>query len=234
MRNHRFPARILGWLARVLLCFVATAVGAQPTDFGLPLGGGEGVLGEGSRVPKFDAGFTAPGPDRTAQLFIVATLPPGVHTYSITQAPGGPRRTTITVDKSPDVSMIGEFKTVGLPKIEHDEVAFPGLVLESHSGTVKWVAPIQFAAGVRPEAVKVQGNVKMQLCDDNGCAQPNPYPFSAALRPDVPAVTVGALARPQGNSGSRIGNSSGPANCLPGQSTRGNRQRCAAGRLRAK
>ena len=194
MRIHSLPARIFGWLARVSLCLVATAVWAQPADLGLPLGGSQGVLGEGNRVPKFDAGFTAPGPDRSAQLFVVATLPPGVHTYSITQAPGGPRRTTIAIDKSADVPVIGEFKTVGIPQIERDEVAFPGLLLESHTGTVKWVAPIQFAAGVRPETVKLQGNVKMQLCDDNGCAQPNPYPFSATLRPDTRAVAVAVAA----------------------------------------
>ena len=65
-----------------------TAAWAQPPDLGLPsgggdnagfpFGGGEGVLGEGDRVPKFEAGFTAPGPDRTAQLFIVGNLAAGI------------------------------------------------------------------------------------------------------------------------------------------------------------
>ncbi len=207
MRNRNFLVRILGWLTGVAWCLVAVTVWAQPPDLG-PFGGGPGnfgpssgaaagVLGEGDRVPKLDAGFTTPRPDGSAQLFISATLPPGVHTYSITQAPGGPRRTTITVNASPDVRVTSDYQAVTPPQNERDEDAFPGLLLESHSGTVKWVAPIQFAAGVRAETVKIQGKAKMQLCDANGCAQAKDYPFSATLRPDVPAVVVAGPQRPK-------------------------------------
>ena len=203
MRNCSFSSRILGCLTAIALCFIAVAVWAQPPDLGLPLSGGQdnaafplgagkGILGEGDRAPKFEAGFTAPDRDGSAQLFVSATLPPGVHTYSITQAPGGPRRTTIMIDPSAGVPVVGEFQTVGRPHIEHDEDAFPGLPLESHSGTVKWVAPVRFAAGTQPDKVKIEGKVKMQLCDANGCAQPKDYPFSAALRADVRAVAVAA------------------------------------------
>ncbi|MGA2253972.1 MAG: cytochrome c biogenesis protein CcdA, partial [Thermoguttaceae bacterium] len=200
MRNRNFPVRILGGLIGASMCLVA-AVWAQPPDLGLPLGGGqdgtgfqlgpsEGALGEGDRVPKLDAGFTAPGSDHSAQLFISATLPPGSHTYSITQPSGGPRPTTIKINPSTDMHVIGEVRSVVPPQIEHDEDAFPGLRLETHSGTVKWVATIQFAPGVRPETIKIQGNANMQLCDAKGCVQPKDYPFTAALRPDVRAVTV--------------------------------------------
>ena len=41
---------------------------------------------------------------------------------------------------------------------------------------------IQFAPAMRPEAVKIHGSVKMQLCDANGCVREKDYPFSAALR----------------------------------------------------
>lgn len=201
MRNHSFPVQILGWLIGVSFCLTATVVWAQPPELGLPLGGvqdsagfplgaGEGVLGEGNRAPKFEAGFTAPGPDHVAQLFIVATLPPGVHTYSITQPPGGPLPTRIKVFPSQDVPFLGKFQSVGLPQIERDEDAFPGLALESHSGTVKWVAPIQLASGVKPETVKIEGKINVQLCDAKGCAQPKDYAFSATLRPDVQAVVA--------------------------------------------
>ena len=86
---------------------------------------------------------------------------------------------------------------MGSPQIEHDEDAFPGLALESHSGTVKWVAPIQLAPGVKPETVKIEGKVNMQLCDAKGCAQPKDYPFAAVLRPDVKAVTVARRKAPR-------------------------------------
>ena len=140
-----------GWLTGLALCLAAMAAWAQPPDFGLPspggempgcpFGGSEGVLGEGDRAAKFEAGFTTPGPDRTAQLFIIATLPPGAHTYSITQPHGGPLATKIKVSPPQGVPTIGAFQSVKPPRIEHDEDAFPGLRLETHTGKVKWVAP---------------------------------------------------------------------------------------------
>lgn len=207
MRYRNFPIQILGWLTGILFCLAATVVWAQPPNSGLPLGGGQdnagfplgaegGVLGEGNRVPKFETGFTTPGPDRAAQLFIVATLPPGSHTYSLTQAPGGPLPTRINVETSKEIVAIGKFQSVGLPQIERHEDAFPGLVLESHSGTVKWVAPIQLAPGVMPETVKIEGKVRVQLCDANGCAQPKDYPFLATLRPDVAAIAIAVPTSP--------------------------------------
>jgi suppressor for copper-sensitivity B len=208
MQERRFLVRVLGCWIGVSLCLAAGAAQAQPPDIGLPSSGGannvglpfaasEEVLGEGDRAPKVEAGFTAPAPDHSAQLFISATLPAGAHTYSITQPPGGPLATKITIEPSTDAPSIGKFQTVGLPQIEHDEDAFPGLALESHSGTVKWVAAIRLAPGARPEAVKIQGKVNMQLCDAKGCVQPKDYPFTAVLRPDVRAVTIPAASAPK-------------------------------------
>ncbi len=169
-----------GWLTGLALGLSTMAGWAQAPDFGLPspgggnagfpFGGSEGVLGEGDRAAKFDAGFTAPGTDHTAQLFIIATLPPGAHTYSITQPHGGPLATKIKVNPPQGALTIGAFQSVKPPRIEHDEEAFPGLPLETHTGTVKWVAPIQLAADANPETLKIEGKVNVQLCDAKGCA----------------------------------------------------------------
>jgi len=207
MQNRNLPGRVLGLLIEAFVCLAVATVSAQPPDLGLLPGGGQdgagfqlgpsgGVLGEGDRAPRLDAGFTAPGSDRSAQLFIAATLPTGSHTYSITQPPGGPLPTVVKVAPSSDFA-VGGFHSVAPPKIEHDDDAFPGLPLESHSGTVKWVATIRFAEGVRPETVKIQGKVNMQLCDANGCVQPKDYPFTAELRPDVQAVAIAGPPKPR-------------------------------------
>ncbi len=201
MRDRSFPVRSVGVLTGVLLWLTVGTVSAQPPDPAPPSVGGaggtaansgasQGVLGEGDRAPKFEAGFTTPGSDGSAQLFIVATLPPGAHTYSITQLPGGPLRTKIKVKPSTEVPTIGTFQAVDAPRIERDEDAFPGLDLEIHTGKVKWVAQVQLATGVKPEAVKIDGKVNVQLCDAEGCAQPKDYPFTAGLRPDVAVVQV--------------------------------------------
>ena len=148
-----FPARILGWLAGVLLCLVATAVWAQPPDFGLPLGGGRqgGFWGrrEG-RVPNSMPALPPRGPIARPSCSLWPPCRREPIPIRSRRRRADRWRTTITVDQSPTFPSSASFKTVGLPKIEHDEVAFPGLVLESHSGTVKWVARIQFAAGVKP------------------------------------------------------------------------------------
>ena len=162
MRKLDFPRCVFAWLTGISTLFAATILRAQQPELGPPPGGeaghaglsigtGQGVLGEGDRAPKLEAGFTAPGPTRLAQLFISTVLPAGVHTYSITQAAGGPKRTTIKLDPSADVTLVGEFKAVDPPQKERDEDAFPGLVLETHSGTVKWVASIQLAAKPGPK-----------------------------------------------------------------------------------
>ena len=207
MRNRSFPLRILDTLAGLAICLLATSAWAQPPDPVFPLNGGQvnaefslsptsGVLGEGDRAAKFEAGFTKPGPDRSARLFIVATLPPGSHTYSITQPPGGPLATRIKVKPSDGEFSIGKFETVGAPHIEHDEEAFPGIVLELHTDNVKWIAPIRLAPGVDPAKLTIEGAVNVQLCDAKGCAQPKDYPFSAKLRADVPAVSIAAAQSP--------------------------------------
>jgi thiol:disulfide interchange protein DsbD len=205
MENRSFPVRILAWWAGLSLCLAAIAAGAQLPDLGLPTDGDSagfpfgagGVLGEGDRVPRFEAGFTAPGPDGSAQLFIVASLPPGVNTYSTTQRPGGPHATRIEVSTTTDVPKIGTFRSLELPRIKYVEDVWPGLPLEEHFGSVKWVAPIQLAAGVKPETVKIEGKVNVQLCDAKGCVPSKNYPFTAALRADVKAVVVPAAQGPK-------------------------------------
>ncbi len=163
MRNRSFPVRILGWLTGVSLCLAAVAVWAQPPDLGLPWAGDrttpgfrsgpdEGVLGEGDRVPKLDAGFTAPGPDRIGPVVHFGNLAVRGPYLLDHAAAGRTARTQIKVDPSSRRSRHRRFQTVEPPQIEHDEDAFPGLPLEAHSGTVKWVAPIQLAAGVKPES----------------------------------------------------------------------------------
>ncbi len=140
-------------------------------------------------APKLAAGFTKPHPDGTAQLFIVATMASGVHTYSITQLPGGPSRTTIKVDDSAKMSLIGKFQAVGKPEVKHFDF-WPGVPVEQHAGTVKWVAPIRLAPGVKPETVKIEGKVNMQLENAMGGRMPTDFTFTAAFRPGTPEVRM--------------------------------------------
>ena len=160
--------------------------GLRGQDQGFGFGGKQAQLGEGDRVPKLEAGITKPAADGSAQLFIVATMPEGAHTYSITQPDGGPIRTKIKVESTGDVPTIGKFHTLGKPQVKHDN-NFPGVAIEEQAGKVKWFAPVKLAVKAKPESVKIAGKVLMQLCDENGCAFPKDYEFTAKYRPDVAA-----------------------------------------------
>ena len=200
--NGPLRGTCLGFAILILAVQSATAFqypGAPGQD-SFSIGGNQGVLGEGDRVPKLEAGFTKPTADHAAQLFIVANMPEGAHAYSITQAAGGPIRTKIKVDSTADVPTIGRFQTATAPDIKHDEEIFPGIALEEQAGKVKWFAPIQLAAGAKPEAVKIEGKVNMQLCDANGCVMPKDYAFTATYRPDVPPEKERAAAAPKGTA----------------------------------
>jgi hypothetical protein len=196
MQRSRLSLRFFCQLTGVLLCHcLSAAAGAQTLGGGVadqnsPLGANKAVLGEGDRVPKLEAGFTTPAADGSSQLFIVVTLPSGAHTYSVTQPEGGPIRTQIEVTHLDAAPTIGKFQPVVWPKIvtNKDEFDVPQ---EEHFETVKWVATVQLAAGVKPETVKLEGKVKMQLCDATGCLAPKDYPFTASLtanaKPEKPA-----------------------------------------------
>ena len=210
MRNCRFFPKFLACLLGTCLGLSALVATAQLPDLPLPNAGGQvpglsfssngDVLGQGNRVPKLEAGFTTPDADHAAQLFIVATMPSGAHTYSITQkhTPDGlgPIRTEIRLGSLPQGVTIGGFQIVGSPQIKRDNDAFPDLDLEEQAGTVKWFAPIQLAPDAKPESLKIEGKVLMQLCDHNGCVMPREFPFAAVLRPDVPAEKVASSPLP--------------------------------------
>ncbi len=202
MGNRNLLNALGGLLAGWILALTPMNLGAQPVDadqppsFGRPAGG---LLGFGaapaSPKPTFEAGFTTPTADGSAQLFVKGKLPPGAHIYSITQAPGGPIRSEIKI-KPPQGAELGQFLAVTTPHREINEEAFPGLPLESHSGSFSWVAPIRFAAGVPPQGIKFDGTVYAQVCDDNGCTAPQDYAFTVMYHPEAKLIALAAASQP--------------------------------------
>ncbi|MGW8258393.1 MAG: protein-disulfide reductase DsbD domain-containing protein, partial [Thermoguttaceae bacterium] len=142
------------------------------------------LLGLGSApkdIVKINAQFTAPSATLPGRLFISAKIKPGWHIYSITQAPGGPIRTAIKLNSSPQYRLSGAFQAIESPKKEKEPDAFGDLVVETHEGAVTWHAPLAFSSGVDPATVKIEGAITVQPCDANSCLPPRQIPFSAAL-----------------------------------------------------
>ena len=154
MQNRNFPVRVFGWLIGVFDVPCRRGGLGAATGFGVALGWGAGQcwVSVGCRVRGFweraivSRDSTPALPRRAPIDRLSCSFPQPCRRVRIPipsrSRQAGRGRPIIKIDPSSDVS-IGEFRSVEPPQIEHDEDAFPGLRLESHSGTVKWVATIQ-------------------------------------------------------------------------------------------
>ena len=141
-------------------------------------GGGGFDVGTGAPISA-EAVIVAPEGDQPAILVVTAKIEDGYKTYSITQPPGGPVQTKIKVTLS-DKFQIGEFKAVDDPKI-HPEPVFDNLLVEEHSISVSWYAPLRLAQDIEVSSLEIKGKVNAQACNDSGCLPPKDHPFVAKL-----------------------------------------------------
>jgi thiol:disulfide interchange protein DsbD len=156
--------------------------------------------------------FTAPSPNRPAQLFVTAKIEPGWHIYSTTQPRGGPVATTIRLQPSPQYQLAGEFQVTPPPEKKKEPV-FGNLLVESHYDRVTWYAPIQFAPGVDLPALQITGTVNAQPCDANSCRPPQNFPFTATLGEgiQIAAPPPGATERGPTSPGRAVATDEGAA-----------------------
>jgi hypothetical protein len=135
------------------------------------------------------------GPKTAGQagnLVIKATIKPGWHIYSITQAPGGPVVTKIKLENSASYQLAAAFRASPDPA-KKAEPLFDNLVVETHHGTVTWQAPLRLAAGVNPKDLKIKGTVMLQACLGMEQCEMKTLPFEARFIP--PAATSPANPR---------------------------------------
>lgn len=166
--------RYTTWLAWVFLFF--GAISSRPV-FGQLSGLLDGGVSE--KKVTISAVFTAAGQGQPGQLFVTAQIKPDLYIYSITQGPGGPVKTTITVEESPQYR-VGAFAALQAPEKKTDPY-MKDVVIEAHHGTITWRAPIEFLGGADPARVRVKGTVRAQACQPNMCFPPTNHAFEAAL-----------------------------------------------------
>jgi|688.fasta_scaffold150827_2 thiol:disulfide interchange protein len=141
---------------------------------------GAGAFGSANVSPiSLEAVIVAAQGDQPAILVVTAIIEEGYKTYSITQLPGGPVQTKIKRDAS-DQYEIGEFQSIEKPKI-HPEPVFNDLLVEEHTGSVSWYAPLRLAPGVVADSLEIKGKVFAQACNKTGCLPPKDHPFVARL-----------------------------------------------------
>lgn len=148
--------------AAVLAETAALAVGFGPTG-----GGEEPVAISASFAPATD--------EQAAMLRIDAKLRPDWHVYSITQPPGGPKRTTIKLADSSDYKVRGEFKSLNPPVSRIDDGAWQGLEIQEHADEVTWFVPLDVAEGTDPTKLEVKGTVSLLACNESCMAMSLPF-----------------------------------------------------------
>lgn len=177
-------------VAPLLWLLIFTTAQAQ---FGLqPLSGtgaGSSADPNSGKELKASGYFTVGENGRPATLYVTAELAPGWHTYSITQAPGGPNKTRIKLAESAGYKLAGDFTANPPATVHHYDDIWPNLVVEEHEGEVTWSAPIEIAAGANPAQLEIAGAVNAQVCAKD-CLPPTDYKFVARLKAGTATATT--------------------------------------------
>ncbi len=189
-------------MAPVLWLLIFSTAQAQ---FGLqPLSGlaaGSSADPNSGKELKASGYFTVGENGQPATLYVTAELAPGWHTYSITQAPGGPNKTRIKLADSAGYKLAGDFKANPPPTVHHYDDIWPNLVVEEHEGQVTWSAPIEIAAAANPSQLEIAGAVNAQVCAKD-CLPPTDYKFVARLKAGSAVATMADIKPAAVESGS--------------------------------
>jgi suppressor for copper-sensitivity B len=158
---------------------------------------GLGSQSEGESKIKVSSRFLLDETQTRGALQVVVDVPKGWHIYSVTQPPGGPTRTEVMTRSNPAVRFTGPFQPNEAPHKKKSEF-FP-VNEEYHEGQVIWTAPFELAAGSKPQQLVIEGEIKGQICGENGCILLNSSDTAYTAKFDP---TVVLSASPPTNDGS--------------------------------
>ena len=120
--------------------------------------------GAGSQI-KVSAEILPAADKKSAVLRVTCDVSDGWKLYSISQKPGGPKRTQLNLIESDDYKLLGSFRTLTKPKITQYPDFWPGLNVEEHKGKVVWEAPVE----IKGVGTVIRGELKGQACSDSNC-----------------------------------------------------------------
>ncbi|MCE9544340.1 MAG: hypothetical protein K8T25_02290 [Planctomycetia bacterium] len=126
-----------------------------------------------------------------AILRVTLKLAPGFQTYSTTQGDGnpknagGPSRTKISLNPSAGYAMCGEFVTDRPAEVKQYEDLWPGLKVQTYTGTVTWSAPVTLAKHFDAEHLALEGHLSFQF-DSNQISYFRSLKFVACVDAGAP------------------------------------------------
>jgi thiol:disulfide interchange protein DsbD len=107
-------------------------------------------------------------PGAKAAIKLDATIEDGWHIYSITQGPGGPVPTRITVPKDQPFTLDAKTKIKGNPPVAKFDENF-GIQVETHENNAEFVVPVVVEKNAKSGAQKGQVSVRYQVCNESMC-----------------------------------------------------------------
>ena len=118
-------------------------------------------------------------PKGTRAVKLVAAIEPGWHIYSITQGPGGPNKTTISLSTPSPFSLAGDI-IAAPPEVSFDKNF--GINVETYETAAEFTIPIK-AEKTAKKADKPEVAVRYQVCNSSSCLPPRTQKLSVDLKP---------------------------------------------------
>ena len=127
---------------------------------------------------------------------VKASIEEGWHLYSLTQPPGGPIRTTISVTETGSFAQAGEVRQPE-PRIQFDPNF--GINAEFFDGKVDFLVPVQVKPGLSESEEALQVQVRFMVCSDTLCLPPQTKTLEApVVITEAAAAAAPARAEPPG------------------------------------
>lgn len=137
--------------------------GFEGFGFGSEFGGGFG--GDfGAEKISYTASFEASRSGQ-AKVTVTASIGPGWHTYSVSQADGGPLPTRLKLTLNGQKLETGPIIASPEPEVTFDPVAYAAdFPIEEHHDEVVWTLNASLPPGTAPETAEIQVQVDAQVC----------------------------------------------------------------------
>ena len=171
-------------IAVLMLALLFAAFGTLAHGQGF--GGMQGGFG-GQKSVTVSAELKLNKDGKTGKLEVTAKLGAAYHIYSMTQPPGGPLPTRISVsDKR--IKVTSDFTPDRKPEVHQDEAAFPGIDLEEFYESVTWTAKVELVEQIAVGADDLTLNVDGLVCS-GAC-----MPFNEDVKVSVTGATAATPA----------------------------------------
>ena len=144
--------------------------------------------------------FSLQGPAQKVQsgeeftVTLAAKIKPDWHLYSMTQPPGGPIPTTITLEEGPIFSLAGE---IGQPPVTSWFDQNFGIVTEYFEGDVDFSLPVRAEPNATSGTYPLQVRVRFMLCSDTLCLPPQTQTVRTSVQVKSASTQTLGISAPQ-------------------------------------